>query len=246
MPKALRPSRIESFDFKHGMRISKNYEIVKNLGKGWEGEVYLVKERTTGIERAAKFFFPQRNLKNRAALINATKLHKLRKCPTVVAYHSQEFIRYHDQDVSMLITEYLHGEILFDLLQRQPGKKLDAFSAIHLLYALAVGIEQVHNANEYHGDLHSENIMVEGFGLHFHLKILDLFYWQAPKKDNRENDLCNMIQIFHEALGGARTYPRQRPEIKEIICGLKRSLIIQRFRTVGGLKNHLELMRWKL
>ena len=57
--------KIESFNFKEGDNIQGKYEILKYLGEGWEGEVYLIKELSTGIEKAAKFFFPHRNKHNR-------------------------------------------------------------------------------------------------------------------------------------------------------------------------------------
>ena len=60
--------------------------------------------------------------------------------------------------------------------------------AIHLLYALVLGFECIHQAREYHGDLHSDNIIVEGYGLEFDLKILDFFQWAGPK---RAVELCH-------------------------------------------------------
>jgi hypothetical protein len=57
---------IDSFQFASGRALARKYEIVRMLGSGWEGEVYLLKETSTGIERAAKFFFPQRNPGNKS------------------------------------------------------------------------------------------------------------------------------------------------------------------------------------
>lgn len=51
-------NKINSFDFSEGKLLAGGkYQVVKKLGSGWEGEVYIVKETMTGIERAAKFFF---------------------------------------------------------------------------------------------------------------------------------------------------------------------------------------------
>ena len=38
-----------------GQIIAQKYEIISLLGSGWEGEVYLTREKGTGIERTAKF-----------------------------------------------------------------------------------------------------------------------------------------------------------------------------------------------
>ena len=52
---------ITRFRFKPGDDIADKYEVIRLLGAGWEGEVYLVNERRTGIARTAKLFFPKRN-----------------------------------------------------------------------------------------------------------------------------------------------------------------------------------------
>ena len=57
---------VHSFNFQPGRVLAKKYEVIGKLGEGWEGEVYLVREQLTNIERAAKFFFPQRNPNNKA------------------------------------------------------------------------------------------------------------------------------------------------------------------------------------
>ena len=47
-----------SFDLREGQTLGRNYYVVELLGIGWEGEVYKVEERRTGIVRAAKLFLP--------------------------------------------------------------------------------------------------------------------------------------------------------------------------------------------
>ena len=64
----MKPKSIDSFDLKPGRILARKYEVVARLGGGWEGEVYHVRELLTGIERAAKFFFPRRNVKDRAVV----------------------------------------------------------------------------------------------------------------------------------------------------------------------------------
>ena len=91
----------------------------------------------TGIERAAKFFFPHRNIANKAAKFHAKKLHKLKSCPILIQYLTGGFISYQGQDITYLISDYVEGEVLEDFLNRQPGKKISPFQGLHLLHALA-------------------------------------------------------------------------------------------------------------
>ncbi|HKJ09805.1 MAG TPA: protein kinase [Gammaproteobacteria bacterium] len=235
---------VTAFDLQPGRIVARKYDILAHLGTGWEGEVYLVRERSTGIERAAKFFFPQRNPGDRTATRYARKLHKLHHCPIVIQYHTQETITWKGIPVTFLVSDFVEGELLSDFLARQPGKRLQAFPALHLLHALASGIECIHQMREYHGDLHSENIIIQRYGLGFDLKLLDLFHWGAPRPENIHDDVIDLIRIFYEALGGRRHYARLPPEIKAICCGLKRSLILKKFKTAGQLREYLETMQW--
>jgi hypothetical protein len=44
-------------------------------------------------------------------------------------------------------------------------------------------LEEVHLMKEYHGDLDMDNIIVKKFGLNFNVRLLNLFHWQAPKRE---------------------------------------------------------------
>jgi len=235
---------IEAFDFHAGRVLARKYEVVSRLGAGWEGEVFLVNETATGIERAAKFFYPDRNPKNRNLLFYAKKLHKLRQCSILIQYHTQEVITYKNQAVSFLVSDFVEGELLEDFLKRQPGKRLDVFQALHLLHTLAKGMESIHHLGEYHGDLHSGNIIIQRRGIGFDCKLLDLYHLGAAKRSNIHDDVIDLIRVFYDSLGGQRFYAKQPQEIKDICCGLKRSLILKKFRSAGQLRDYLENFSW--
>lgn len=236
---------LDTFDLQAGRILANKYEVIKKLGAGWEGEVYLVREKITGIERAAKFFFPERNPNNRTIAFYATKLHKLRHSPIVIQYHTQDTIRWRGLPISFLVSEYVEGELLSEFLARHPGKRLTPFQGLHLLHALSAGIESIHHMREYHGDLHTDNIVIRRFGLGYNLKLIDMFHWGAARKETIHDDVCDLIRILYEALGGSRHYARHPPEIKAICCGLKRSLILKKFRSAGQLREYLETMQWR-
>ncbi len=240
-----RNGHIKTFAFAPGAQLAEKYEIVSLLGRGWEGEVYKLRESRTGIEHAAKFFFPHRNPQDRAARFYAKKLHKLRHCPILIQYHTQERIPFEGQAITCLVSEYVEGELLSQFLERQPGERIGAFQALHLLHALAAGMERIHHLHEYHGDLHSKNVIIRRVGISFDLKLLDMFHWGAPKPENIHDDVCDLIRLFYDALGGQKHYARQPAEVKAICCGLKRSIILKKFRTAGQLRSYLETMRWE-
>lgn len=238
-------SNISQFNLQPGRILARKYKVVSLLGAGWEGEVYLIKEIATDIERTAKIFFPQRNIKDKTVLFYAKKLHKLHHCPITIQYSSQESIIFRGTTVTMLISEYVEGELLSQFIDRQPGKRLNPFEALHLLYSLAVGMECIHSMGEYHGDLHTENVIVQKYGLKYDLKLIDMFNFGNPNRENIYQDTIDLIHIFYHSLGGQKHYNKQPAEIKAICCGLKKTLILKKFRSASQLRQYLDTMQWQ-
>ena len=240
----MNPIKLTEFNLPAGKSIAGKYKIISRLGSGWEGEVYKIYEIKTGIEKAAKLFYPQRNLSNKTAIKYAQKLHKLCQCSLLIQYHTQEVILFKRIPITVLISEYVEGVLLSEFLLNFREKKLDPYKALHLLYALAKGIEEIHLMNEYHGDLHTDNIIVKKYGLNFSLKVLDLFHYGTPRSEFLKDDLIGLIKIFFEVLGGSKNYSKHPQAIKYICCGLKKSLILEKFKTVSQLREHLEVFEW--
>lgn len=237
--------RIDRFGFEVGHVISGKYRVEALLGAGWEGEVYKIVELGTGIERAAKLFFPQRNRRNNTAKRYAKKLHKLRHCNILIQYHTQDYVEFEGQRITLMLSEFVEGELLTALLRRQRGRVLPTFEALHLLRELASGMAEIHMADEYHGDLHTDNIIVRRYGLRYEIKLIDLYHWDATKRANIQADVCELIRILYDMLGGAARYRHHRAEIKDICCGLKRTLILQKYGSAGDLRDYLETIDWQ-
>lgn len=237
-------NEINSFDLAPGRVIGGKYVVDAFIGGGWEGEVYKVIERRTGIQRAAKLFFPQRNQRDRAVKFYATKLNRLRNCSIVIQYHHSEVIRFRKSHVTCLISEFVEGELLTTFLSRQPNKRLDTFQALHLLHALALGLEQIHKVREYHGDIHDENILIERKGIDFDIKLVDFYHWGAASAAAIREDVIQLVRVLYDAVGGKAHYKNQPPELKAVCCGLRRDLISKRFPSARQLREYLETFEW--
>jgi Protein kinase domain len=240
-----RGDEIAAFGLEPGRRLAGKYEVGKLLGTGWEGEVYHVVELGTGIDRAAKVFFPHRNLHDRALNFYARKLDKLKDCPLLIQYHTRDSFQFRRQRIAFLVSEYVQGEPLPSFLARQRGKRLHPFEALHLLHPMVAGLEQIHRAGEYHGDIHSENIIVSRKGLGFNLKLIDFFHWGRRTREHVHDDICSTIRVFYDALGGQKHYRMMPPEVKGICCGLKRTLIARKFPNARRLLEHLSGLAWE-
>ena len=178
----VRRGKVKRFDFTAGRSVAGKYEIESPLGSGWEGEVYVIRERHTGIRRAAKFYYPHRDPTGKAAIAYARKLDALRHCPILMQYHHQELVTVKQKKVMVVISELVEGQKLSVFLKEQAEGALTTFEALHILYELAKGIAPIHARGEYHGDIHEDNIMIRRQGIGFEVKLLDFFDLGKPSR----------------------------------------------------------------
>src|SRR5580698_8711271 len=238
-------SKVRRFDFPPGRIVAGKYEIGQQLGSGYEGEVYAIVERATGIRRAAKFYYPHRDPMGKAAIVYARKLDALRHCPILMQYHHQETAWFKRKKVMVVISELVEGQKLSSFLAAQRGQRLSTFEALHVLYGLARGIAPIHERGEYHGDIHDDNIMIRRQGIGFEVKLLDFFDLGKPTRSKIHKDVLNLVEVFHAVVGGRARYADQPKVVKTIIRGLKDSLILERFQSAGDIQRHLENLDWE-
>ena len=234
----------EEFRLRRGRVIGGKYVVEEPLGMGWEGEVYRVTERTTGATRAIKLFHPQRNPRDRRIKRYARKLEKLRDCPILTQYHHTEQVRVGKERLTCLVSEFVRGQMLPDYVKGHPGQRLEPFRALHLIHTLASGLAQIHAQGEYHGDLHAENILVRPRGIFFDVKVLDLYDWSGQASEARRDDVVDLVRILFDITGGRARYASQPQEVKEIVRGLRRGLILERFSSMNRLRIWLESFAW--
>lgn len=219
--------------------------MISYLGNGWEGEVYKVEECQTGIIRAAKLFYKHCYKISKPHIFYARKLNKLKSCPIIIQYHNQDIVIVRKEKVDFLISEYVSGEVLSKYLAKQRQKRINPFEALHLFYALVQGVEQIHFQGEYHGDLHTDNIMVKRKGLNFEVKLIDFLHLGRPTKQKIQEDVYDLIGVLYEMLGGQKYYKSLPDNIKGLILGRKKKLIAKKFKMAGHLRIYLENLTWQ-
>lgn len=231
------------YEFAPGHVLARKYEVMARVGRGVRGEIYMLSERATGIERTAKFFHPELGSERRAAR-QAQKLHKLRHCEVLVPYRTQETISVGGRDVTFLVSDFVHGEPLTRFVALQPGRRLTPFEALHLLRELAVGVEKVHAAGEHHGSLVAEHVLVQRRGLGFRVRLLDLSA-ERSASSSKQDDVYDLLRMFYDVMGGAKAYAAAPAPIKDLCLGMRRTKIRQRYRDAGELRRHLETLDWR-
>ena len=182
------------FDFEEGRIIANKYELIGRLGAGSEGEVYKAEEISTGFICSIKFFYPSVNVHNRKANKFSKLLFQLSNCPVAVNYFTQEKVRFRSEDITAIVFEFVEGEMLSTFLEKHRGQRIGILEGLILLHSLAKGIATIHALNQYHGDLHSDNIILTRKGLGFEFKLLDPYNWGDSKSSNRTEDIINTNQ----------------------------------------------------
>jgi serine/threonine protein kinase len=237
-------SRIERFALPAGQLLAGKYVVEEKLGGGWEGEVYRVRERPTGIRRAMKLFFPQRNRGNATVRRYAKMLERLRGVHIVIQYLHTETIDFQSRRVTCLISELVEGRPLGEFIRRRPGGRLQPFEALCLAHELAGGLEGIHMARGYHGDLHDGNVLVRRQGIYFRPRVFDFYNHGRTKRSYMQMDVLDVIRLVYDAVGGKRHYQSQPETIKNLCCGLRNDLVRRRFPTATHLRRYLETFSW--
>jgi hypothetical protein len=72
-----------------------------------------------------------------------------------------------------------------------------------------------------------------------------MFHWGTARPENIRDDVCDLIRIFYDCMGGKKHYAGLPREVKEICCGLKRTLIVKKFKHAGRLRQYIENMTFE-
>ncbi|MBM3754141.1 MAG: hypothetical protein FJW38_09200 [Acidobacteria bacterium] len=161
------PSPVEAGQaYQPGARLA-HYEIVKRIGVGAMGEVYLAQD-TKLFRPVAVKILPRRFLKSpeRVARFQreaqaASKLNH----PNILIIHEIG----HEGETHFMVTEFIEGENLRDRLRSTAGP-LSILDAVRVAEQMTAALSVAHEAGIIHRDLKPENVMIRPDGL---LKVLD-------------------------------------------------------------------------
>lgn len=233
-----------TFGLSPGGGLTWKYEILERVGAGSEGEVYKIREKATGLTRAAKLYYPGKKDHSKRFVRYARKLDALRDCDIVVKYLHAEEVWIADQFIYCLISEYFDGAILEDFRKTYRGGRMPPHEALLLIYDLVNGIEEIHARKEFHGDIHGGNIFVERRGVFFQLRIIDFHEWGRSAAEERRADIIAIVRLLFDLVGGRAYYKKQPKAIRDICLGLRSDLILKKFPTIFHLRAHLETFDW--
>lgn len=151
--------------FEPGDRIADRYEIVRPLGKGGMGVVYLAKDHLTGQKIALKTLLSEYASNRRAVQRFIQEINAVRRLDhrcIVKIYDARQIDR-----LLYYTMEYIEGRSLREWMQRK--KRFGIGSTVRVLSLICSALEHAHRYT-IHRDISPENVMILADG---NVKLLD-------------------------------------------------------------------------
>ncbi|CAN5264592.1 hypothetical protein BH10ACI1_BH10ACI1_14440 [soil metagenome] len=149
---------------KNGQKIA-HYEIVRQIGEGGMGEVYLAKDVRLNRKVALKVL-PEHLIGDKSRLYRFEQEARAASAlnhPNIITIHEIGV----DKKVHFITTEFVEGETLRQIIFKNQGKISETLDiAVQIASALSVA----HSAGVIHRDIKPENVMIRPDGI---VKLLD-------------------------------------------------------------------------
>ena len=141
------------------------YRVLKKIGEGGMGEVYLAHDTRLGRKVALK-------LLPRDVVTSSERLNRFeREAQAASALNQPNIITIHeignDGDTHFIVTEFVEGETV---RQKLGGTRLEVGEAIDIAIQIVSALKAAHQSGIVHRDIKPENVMVRKDGL---VKVLD-------------------------------------------------------------------------
>jgi serine/threonine-protein kinase len=153
-----------------GKLIAERYRLLRRIGGGTMGEVWLAQDERGNRQVAVKFItgHAAENVEARARFLREARLCAQLSSPHVVEVFDQGST---DEGIPFLVMEYLVGRTLRERLSEDGSLSLEETARI--VDGVCRALESAHEAGIVHRDLKPENIFLLGAGNGEAVKILD-------------------------------------------------------------------------
>jgi eukaryotic-like serine/threonine-protein kinase len=180
-------------------RTISHYSILRKLGEGGMGEVYLAQDTTLDRKVAIKFL-SQNSIagdQGRKLLVREARAAAALDHPHICAvYEVGEGAGY-----SFIVMQYIDGETLAARIRRQP---LDLFAAIEVAVQVADALAEAHSHGITHRDIKPQNIMLTGNN---RVKVLDFGLAKVVRdRQSSTTEATESLMTEHGMLIGTLQY----------------------------------------
>jgi len=147
--------------FLKGQRIGK-YEILRSLGSGGFGSVFLARDTWLNIKVAIKV--PHKQSIELFKLLKESRLQAALNHPNIVRMLSAE----KENKIFFMVMEYIKGKTLEKIIDKE--KTIDCSKAVEYITQIAYAVDHAHRNKIVHRDLRPSNIIISDEGI---VKITD-------------------------------------------------------------------------
>lgn len=192
--------------------IRKQYKIIKMIGSGGMGEVYLAED--TKLKRNVALKVLAENFSRDKKRVETFK----NEAHTASQINHQNILTIHDfiieeGDASFIIMEFIEGETLRKKLQSNP---LDLSATLNITRQIASALEAAHKRGVIHRDIKPENIIINDDGL---VKILDFGIAKLTERESPEEEIITQGLSRVEVASGFGTASYMSPEQVHALYG---------------------------
>lgn len=135
--------------------ITDNYEILERIGEGVFGEVYRVREKSTGDYYAAKFT-PCQTYEEKALIKKEIDVVNLLHHKNILRLHDA----YEDEDEMVTVHEFISGPEVFEKIY-EPGYQMTEEQVRKYMRDICEAVRHMHDRNVIHLDLKPENFVLQ-------------------------------------------------------------------------------------
>ncbi|MGY6171845.1 serine/threonine-protein kinase [Candidatus Mycoplasma pogonae] len=152
----------------HFKTLNENYHVLRKIGEGGMSRVYLATSKKNHLRYAVKIMHSPKNRleNNKKRFWDEIKILQNLNSPYITEMHDYCFDERNEE--FYLVLEYVEGEILKDVIERNGGLTNDM--ALNYIQQIAQGLKTLHEQNIIHRDIKSSNIMVNNAN---QVKIID-------------------------------------------------------------------------
>jgi serine/threonine protein kinase len=160
---------IQGDDGKESKLLANRYKIIRKLGEGGMGMVYLAEDAELGNSKVAIKFIPPQLAGNLRAIKNLKK-----EAQTAMLLSHRNIVRLHDLHTDghqkFLVMEYIEGKTIEEALAEKEDDKFAVEELLPIAEQIAAALDYAHKSSVLHRDLKPSNIMITSEGK---VKLLD-------------------------------------------------------------------------
>ena len=171
-----------------------HYEIIKQIGEGGMGEVYLAKDTKLDRKVAIKILNEEfsRHESNLTRFIREAKAASSLNHPNILVVH--EIGEY--ENTNYIVSEFIEGKTLREILKERPLKLSEV---LDISIPIADALCTAHSSNIIHRDIKPDNVMIRPDGL---VKLLDFGIAKLTEKKTEVVDAEAATAIYSRTTPG--------------------------------------------